>query len=69
MKLTSTSCKEMVPSSRPTAIALPSGRQHNDVMFLPKKIQKHSTSKHLQKNYYTRLTKQTLKITIKVIGG
>lgn len=37
IKLTSTSCNEMVPSSSPTAIAFPSGRQHMDVMFFPKR--------------------------------
>lgn len=35
MLLTSTSCNETVPSSSPTAIALPSGRQHKDVIDLP----------------------------------
>lgn len=34
--LTSTSCNVMVPSSSPTAIALPSGRQHKDVTDFPK---------------------------------
>lgn len=33
--LTSTSCNVMVPSSSPTAIALPSGRQHKDVTDFP----------------------------------